>query len=127
MSAWESIREARAESAAAVFRELGVRVDLVHDGATAERLVAYLERASSEFDGALARAGTAAERVFHLPRQAGFEGAVRPGDILIYPSETGPKYCVHAVECDAHESVYRIRARRWPPPVGFMANGAGTK
>lgn len=125
MTAWESIREARAVAAAAVFRELGVRVDLVHDGATASGLVAYLERASSGGDATLAPAGTAAERVFHLPRQEGFAGAVRPGDILIYPAETGPKFCVHAVECDAHESVYCVRVRRWPPPVGFTAGGVG--
>lgn len=121
MSAWEAIRDARAEGAAAVFRELGVRVDLIHDGAAAAGLAAYLERSGWQTDAALAAHGVAAERVFHLPRQQGFAGAVRPGDVVIYPSGAGQKFVVEAIECDAHESVYRLRARRWPSAIAVTA------
>lgn len=113
MTAWEAIRDARAEAAASVFRELGVRVDLVHGGATAAGLAAYAEGGDWRHDAALAPHGTAAERVLHLPRQTNFSGAVRPGDLVIYPSGGSERFVVTAVECDAHEAVYRVRARRY--------------
>lgn len=112
MTAWEAIREARAEAAANVFRDLGVRVDLIHGGATASGLAAYAE-GYWRHDATIAEQGTAAERVLHLPRQANFSGAVRPGDLLIYPSGGSERFVVTAVACDAHEAVYRVQARRY--------------
>ncbi|MCZ7646926.1 MAG: hypothetical protein M5U26_16830 [Planctomycetota bacterium] len=118
MSIWSSVRDARAEAACAVFAELGVRVDLIHEGAAAENLAAYLERAGQAFEATLTRHGVEETRTVHLPRQAGFAGAVRPGDVLVAPAGSGTRYVVREIESDAHEAVFRLRVSRAAAPVG---------
>jgi len=121
MTTWESIRDIRAAAAEAVFRHLGVKIDLVHDGATAANLAALVERGEQTEGARWTEQGAELERIFHLPRQAGFSGAVRPGDWLLYPAGGSERFCVCEVLSDAHEAVFKLRARRWAGPLDFVA------
>ncbi|MBE7463844.1 MAG: hypothetical protein HS116_10095 [Planctomycetes bacterium] len=119
MTVWESIRSARAEAAAAVFGAVGVRVDLIGEAGAAEDLAAYVEQGGAAFERSLARHGVEEERVVHLPRQSGFDGSVRAGDVVVLPAGGATKYVIRAVDCDAHEAVFRLRVVRAAAPVGL--------
>ena len=113
------IREAKAIGALAVFRELGVSVDLVHDGVATTGLIAYGEGPVEREDFTLAAGGIALQRTFLLPRQANFSGAIRPGDLIVYPSGGSDSYSIARIDSDQHEAVYRLSTVRAASPLAI--------
>lgn len=125
MSVWSMIRDGRAAAALAVCQAVGVVIELVHEGSTVSGLAALPngEARDDDRDATAGKAfGTTVERTFRLPRQDGFTGAVRPGDVVVYPAGGATKYVVRSWDCDAYEAVYRLRTTRLASPVGLLGN-----
>ncbi len=106
MSNWTDIRDAKAAAALAAFREIGVRIDLAHGGGTISGLIADFIKE----DERVGEQGNTERRIFWLPRQTNFSGAIDPGDVITSPSGTSTKFIVSEVESDEHEAIYRIVA-----------------
>ena len=106
MPTFDTIRDAHANAALAVFKATGVRIDFTHGGSTVAGLIAGFEgeretlRAQSVLE----------QRVFLIPRQANFYGAIDPGDVITSPSGSASKFNVVRIESDDYEAVYRVTA-----------------
>lgn len=106
MPTFDTLRDAHAAAALAVHRATGVLIDLTHNGSTTVGLAAGFEGERETL-----RAQTATEqRVFLIPRQPNFSGAIDPGDVITSPSDSANKFSVIRIESDDYEAVYRVTA-----------------
>ncbi|HYF49515.1 MAG TPA: hypothetical protein VEJ63_08920 [Planctomycetota bacterium] len=106
MPTFDTIRDAHATAALAVYKATGVLIDLTRAGVTTSGLIAGFEGERESLRGQ----SPLEERVFLIPRQTNFSGVIDPGDVITSPSGGATKFSVTRVESDDYEAVYRVTA-----------------